>query len=102
MILVLGISEVIFHPKESHFPSVPKSLYPQKLTLEQVEDDCGTSEKNVKHDPKSWDLLCQQLTDSLQVLLVSIVKGVKVFAVNIQHGNDALAFTFGKYGHDNL
>ena len=47
-----GRSVVIFDPKESHFPSFPKSLYPPKLTWERAVDDCGTGGKNVKNDPK--------------------------------------------------
>ena len=40
-----GLSEVIFRPKGSHFPRVPKSLYPSKLTWERAEDDVGTGGK---------------------------------------------------------
>ena len=47
----MGRFEAIFDPKVSYFTTVPKSLYPYKLTLERAEDDFGTSGKNVKHDP---------------------------------------------------
>jgi len=40
-----GRFEVIFDLKISHFPPVPKLLYPPKVTWERVVDDFGTDAK---------------------------------------------------------
>ena len=52
VILVWGRSKVIFDPKMSHFTTVPKSLYPPKVTLEHLVDDCGTTRNQRRDDPK--------------------------------------------------
>ena len=44
-ILLYSRSEAIFDPKVSHFTTIPKSLYPPKLTSERAVDDVGTGGK---------------------------------------------------------
>ena len=48
----LSRSDGTFHPKVSHFATVPTSLSGGKVTSEDLVDDCGTTPSHRRDDLK--------------------------------------------------